>query len=114
MVEEIHENSHQKASTVVFLARLVYFIFGVIVAFIVLRMVLLLLAANHGNAFVDFVYGISGIFVAPFYGVFGYTPTFGASIFDISSLVAIVVYALISWGLVTLITLGTRHPEEAI
>lgn len=93
-------------------ARAIYFIFGVIEAFIVVRMILLLLAANQANAFVDFVYTVSGIFVAPFFGIFGYTPTYGASVFEISSLVAIVVYALVCWGLVSLVTLGSRDRTE--
>jgi hypothetical protein len=91
------------------MARIIYFIFGVIIAFIALRFVLLLLGANQGNAFVDFVYAVSGIFVAPFYGIFNNTPTFGASVLDVSSIVAILIYALISWALVTLVTLGTRN-----
>lgn len=99
-------------SPAVVAARAIYFIFGVIEAFIVLRMVLLLLAANQSNAFVDFIYSISSIFVAPFFGIFGYTPTYGASVFEISSLVAIIVYALVCWGLVTLVTIGSRDRTE--
>jgi hypothetical protein len=100
------------ASPSVVAARVIYFIFGVIIAFVLLRMILLLLAANQANAFVDFVYSVSGIFVAPFFGMFGYTPTYGASVFEISSLVAVVIYILLCWGLVTLVTLGTRHRDE--
>lgn len=96
----------------VFAARVVHFIFGVIIAFIVLRFILLLLGANTGNLFVDLVYGVSGVFVAPFYGVFNNTPVFGQSIIDVSSIVAIVVYALISWALGALVTLGTRRRAE--
>lgn len=93
-------------------ARTIYFIFGVIVAFIALRIILLLLAANQGNAFVDFVYSVSGIFVAPFFGIFRYTPVYGESVFEVSSLVAIVVYALIAWALASLVTLGSRRSED--
>lgn len=93
-------------------ARAIYFIFGVIIAFIVLRMLFMLLAANQSNGFVEFVYSVSGAFVAPFFGIFGYTPTYGASVLEVSSIVAIVVYALICWGLVTLVTLGSRHRAD--
>jgi hypothetical protein len=93
-------------------ARAIYFIFGVIEAFIVLRIILLLLAANQSNGFVDFIYSVSGIFVSPFFGVFGYTPTYGASVFEISSLVALVVYGLVCWGLSYLVTLGSRERTE--
>ena len=93
----------------VVLARIIYFIFGVIIAFIVLRFIFLMLGANQDNAFVSFIYSVSGAFVAPFYGIFNNTPQFGASVFDISSIVAIIVYALIAWALVSLVTLGTRN-----
>ncbi|MDB5183567.1 MAG: Membrane protein involved in colicin uptake [Candidatus Saccharibacteria bacterium] len=111
-VTEVHSDHEPVTSSAAFLARIIYFVFGVIIAFLAMRMVLLILGANQGNAIVDLVYGISGVFVAPFYGMFGYTPTFGAAVFDISSLTAIVVYALISWGLVSLITLGMRDRTE--
>ncbi len=115
-----HANSHRTRTVTevdedrpavgapVLLARLIYFVFGVIIAFIFVRLLLLLLAANQGNVFVDFIYAVSGFFVAPFYGIFGYTPTYGAAVFDISSLVAIIIYALVSWGLIYLVTLGSR------
>lgn len=109
---EIHDGIHPASSASIMLARLVNLIFGIIIAFIVLRLVLLLLGANQGNMFVDAVYNVSGVFVAPFYGIFGNTPKFGASILDISSLVAIIVYALIDWGIVSLVTLGLRDRTE--
>lgn len=99
-------------SPAVFAARIIYFIFGVIIAFIVLRMIFLLLGANQANEFVNFVYVVSAVFVAPFFGIFSYTPSYGVSVFEISSLVAIVVYVLVCWGLVSLATLGSRHRPE--
>ena len=48
------------------------------------------------------IYGISGIFMAPFVAVFG-TDTVSGATFEWSALVAIAVYALIAWGIVALI-----------
>lgn len=93
--------------------RVIWFIAGVIIAFLAVRIILLLLAANQGNAFVDFVYGVGGFFGAPFFGIFGYTPHYGQFYFEISSVVAIIVYALIAWGLAKLFTLTSSHPERA-
>lgn len=108
-VHEVQEVREETVGPATFIARLVYFIFGVIIGLIAIRFVLLLLGANQGNAFVDFIYGVSGIFVAPFYGIFGNTPEFGASIVDISSIVAMIVYALVAWAIVSLVTLSTRE-----
>lgn len=111
-VHEVREERDPVVGPSVLVARIVYFIFGLIIAFIAVRFVLLLLAANEGNAFVDFVYGVSGVFVAPFYGIFGNTPQFGASVLDISSIVAMIVYALIAWAIVSLATIGSRRRDE--
>jgi tetrahydromethanopterin S-methyltransferase subunit F len=92
--------------------RVVYYIAGVIVALLAFRIVLLLLAANQGSGFVDFVYALSGLFAMPFYGMFNYQPTYGQSVFEISSVVAIVVYALAALGIAKLFTL-TKSDETA-
>ena len=74
-------------------------------------LLLLLFGAAQGNGFVDFVYGLSGVFVWPFNGIFG-EPSYGASILDSSTLVAIVVYGLLTIGIGKLFTLN-RPADEA-
>lgn len=98
-------------STSILLQRAVYYIVGFVITLLLFRMALLLLAANQSNGFVDFVYTISGVFASPFYGIFSYTPVYGSSIFEISSVVAIFVYSLVGWGIVKLITIGSTHRE---
>jgi len=98
-------------SGVVIAQRIVWFFVGLIVVFLSLRVLLLLLAANQGSAFVDFVYTIGGLFAAPFYGIFSYTPAYGQSVFEISSLVAIAMYILLGWGITKLLTLTRPHEE---
>lgn len=93
--------------------RVVYYIAGFIIALLALRLVLLLLAANQGAAFVDFVYALSGVFAWPFYGIFSYQPSYGQSTFEISTVVAIIVYALIAMGLAKLFTLTSNRPDAA-
>lgn len=87
--------------------RVVWYIAGFIIVFLALRVLLLLLAANQGNFFVDLVYGVGGFFAAPFAGIFA-TPTYGQLFFDTASVVAIVVYALLAWGISKAFTL-TRN-----
>jgi len=92
--------------------RIVYYLAGVIIALLVLRIILLMLAANQGSGFVDFVYALSGLFAMPFYGIFNYQPSYGQSVFEISSVVAIVVYALVAFGVAKLFTL--TKPDETV
>lgn len=91
--------------------RVIWFIVGVIDVLIAIRFALLLLGANQSAGFVDFIYGITGIFVAPFVGIFG-EPTYGSFMFEWSSILAILVYTLIGWGIVKLVTL--TRPQDQI
>lgn len=99
-----------KTSGVVVLQRVIWFFVGVITALLALRFVLLLLAANRDAGFVDFIYTVSSLFVAPFVGIFG-EPAYGESVLEVSSLLAIAVYALVGWGLAKLVTLSRPHEE---
>lgn len=92
-------------------ARVVWYITGVIIALLALRLILQLLGANEGNPFVDLVYGLSGIFAAPFFGMFSYEPSYGVSYFEVSTFVAILIYALLGWGIARLFTLNRRSAE---
>lgn len=87
----------------------VWYIVGFIIVLLVLRLVLLLLGANDNNAFVGFVYALSGVFAWPFYGIFSYQPAYGQSVLEVSSLVAIAVYALVGWGVSKLFTLNSAR-----
>ena len=91
--------------------RVVWYIVGFIVAFLVLRLVLQLLGANEGNGFVDFIYAVSGVFAMPFFGMFNYQPSYGVSYFEVSTLVAIVIYVLVGWGIAKLFTLGSNRTD---
>lgn len=92
--------------------RIIYYIGGVIVAILIVRFLLALFGAAEGNGFVDFVYGLSYFFVAPFFGIFGSEPSYGSSQLETSTIVAIVVYALLTAGIAKLFTIGRAHPTE--
>jgi len=91
--------------------RIVYYVAGFIIALLALRIVLLLLAANQGAAFVDLVYAVSSMFAWPFFGIFSYQPAYGQSVFEVSSVVAIIVYALAAMGLGKLFTLTSSRSD---
>ena len=84
--------------------QILYFVFGAIEALLAVRFALLLLGANEASGFVRLIYGLSRPFVLPFQGIFG-EPTLGASVLEWASLVGIIVYALVAYGLARLIEL---------
>lgn len=82
------------------------FIVGIIDVLIAARFLGKLLGASSQSAFVHAIYQVSGVFVAPFTGIFGDTGN-KTNTFETASLVAIVVYAVVAWGLVVLIRIMT-------
>jgi hypothetical protein len=85
-----------------------YLVLGIMEALIITRVILKLLAANPEAGFVRVIYDRSALFVAPFQGIFP-TPATQNSVLELSSLVAIAVYALIAWGIVRLIAIFGRR-----
>lgn len=90
--------------------RVIYYVGGALILLLVFRFVLALLGAAEGNGFVDFIYGLSSMFVTPFFGIFG-EPTLGASQLETSTLVAIIVYALVIVGVAKLFAINSQHDE---
>jgi hypothetical protein len=82
--------------------QVVYLLFGILEGLLGIRFVLGLLGANPAAGFAQFVYGVTGPFIAPFVGLFG-QPRYQGSVFDFNSLVAILVYALIAWVVVKVV-----------
>jgi uncharacterized protein YggT (Ycf19 family) len=87
-------------------AAVVWFVVGVVEIFIAARFLGKLFGASAHSAFVNFIYQVSGPMVAPFTGIFGDTGS-RTNTFETASLVALVVYAVIGWGLVVLIRIVT-------
>ena len=84
--------------------QLVYLIFGVIDGLLLIRLVLKLLGANPNAGFSSWVYGFTDIFLAPFRDLLPNVIS-GQSIFEMSAVVAILVYALIGWVIARLIAI---------
>jgi len=104
----------RRAYTVARARQIVYLILGVLETLLVIRFVLKLLAANPYAAFSSFIYALTDPFVAPFAGVFP-TPQTQGTILDLAAVLAMIVYALLVWGIVSVIyTLGTRRPAQPL
>src|SRR5947209_15059091 len=106
VVREVTED--RPAGTTV-AARIIWYITGVLLVLLAFRFALALLGANPSNAFANFIYTVSHPFVAPFFSLFGYNLRYGVSRFEVYTLVAMAVYAVIAWGLARLVTIGRPH-----
>lgn len=93
---------------------IVYFVFAVIDILLAFRFAFKLLGANPSTGFVEFIYNLSGVFVAPFAGIFNTSVTTGnvvASMFEPATLVAFVVYAVIAWVIAALIRVAADKQQ---
>ena len=94
--------------------QIVWYILGIIEVLLAFRFVLKLLAANPAAGFSQFIYGITYLFAAPFLAVFQRTEVVG-SIFEWSTLLAMLVYWIIAWGIIKLFLMSktVSTPEAA-
>ena len=93
------------------LTQLIWLLFGLLEALIGLRVVLRLIGANGGNPFAQLVYDLSYIFVWPFLGLTR-TPSANGAVLEISSLIAMFVYALLAWALVQFVWIVFDRPRS--
>ncbi len=100
--DEIYvDNNLRRANIRARITNITYFVLGVLEVILLLRLLLRLLGANEASAFVMFIYNLSHIFVAPFNGIFN-DQALGRSVFEVSTLMAMLIYALLAWGIVSL------------
>lgn len=98
---------------------LVYFFFGTLEVLLAFRLILKLTGASISSAFVELIYGLTGIFILPFEGIFRRGFTQGVettSVLEPSTLVAIIVYAILAWGIVKLLRIlsGEQYISQSI
>jgi uncharacterized protein YggT (Ycf19 family) len=110
---EVKEVTDRSVSGATLLARIIWYIAGVILVLLAFRFVLALLGANSANQFANFIYTASHPFVAPFFSLFGYRMQYGVSRFEIYTLVAMAVYAIIAYGLAKLVTIDRPDRSAA-
>lgn len=96
---------------------LIYFFFGVVGILLVFRLVLKLMGASMASTFVRSIYGLTGVLILPFEGIFRRGFAQGVettSVLEPSTIVAIIVYALIAWGLVKLVRIFSGEKQLAV
>ncbi len=93
--------------------QLVWLVFGILEALLALRFVLKLIGANPASPFAVALYGFTNLFLFPFAGLTG-TPAVGGMVLEFSTVIAMVVYALIGWGLERLIWVIFYRPRGPV
>lgn len=92
--------------------QVIWFLIGVLIALLLLRVVLSLIGANAENSFASFIYSLTSPFVSPFRGLLQVGEfQRGVSRFEFETLIAAAIYALLGWGITAGINLFKKDPE---
>lgn len=96
--------------------QLIWLLLGILEALIALRIGLMLIGANPNSPIVALIYGITYLFLFPFEGLVA-SPTAGSMVLELSSLFAMLIYAMIAWAverIVWLVFHRTRGPVVGV
>lgn len=85
--------------------QIVWYLLSLLEILLAFRFVLKLFGANASAGFTDFIYSVTHIFTAPFLSVFGASKVAG-SIFEWTTLLAMLVYWVIALGIIKLFLMG--------
>ena len=103
-VDTVRTNKTDSRNRTSSMTRVIYWLLGILEGLLAFRLILKLLGASTSSSFVTFIYNVTKIFVAPFAGIF--KPV--ESGFETSTLIAMLVYALVGWGIAKLVAIVTN------
>ena len=91
------------------ITQVIWLVTGLLESLIAIRVLLKLIAANPAAGFATFIYNMTAIFLTPFFGLTA-TPSANGSVLEIFSLIAMLVYALLAWGIVRVLWITFEGP----
>jgi YggT family protein len=85
------------------LSQFIWLLGGLLQAILGLRFLLKLIAANPNSPFADLVYGFTDLFLWPFQQLLSSPSTAQGMVLEITTLIAMLVYGLLTWAAVKLL-----------
>lgn len=108
----------KKKKTIFRVYQIIWYILGVLEAFLFFRLFLKLIGANSGSPFTVFIYNTSFPLVSPFFAVKASLVAPQGSVFEWGTILAMIVYAVVAYGIIYLIQLikpaDPGEVEEAV
>jgi hypothetical protein len=98
-------------SSVARIVNIEYLLFGALELLLAIRIVLHLVGANPDNGFANFVNGLSAPFVALFANLLQNPVLTSTSVLEITTIFALVVYAIVAWLIGRMIWLVLSRPR---
>ena len=93
--------------------QLIWLMLGILETLIALRIMLLMLGANADSMIVGLIYALTAPFLFPFVGLVA-SPAAGYMVLEISSMFAMLVYALLAWAVERTVWLIFYRPRGPV
>jgi hypothetical protein len=98
-------------SSVARIVNIVYYLFGILELLLVVRVILHLVGANASNGFANFIDVLSAPFVALFASLLQNPTLGGTAVLEITTIIAMLVWAIVAWLVGRLIWLVLSRPR---
>jgi len=108
-----HESGREQRVATYKAAQIIWLLVGLLEASIALRVVFKLIAVNAANPFAKLLYSVTDLFVAPFASL-AKAPASGGMVLEISSIIAMIVYLLIAWGIERIVHVLLYRPRGPV
>ena len=92
---------------------LIWLLLGILEALIAIRIALKLIGANPESLIVALIYGLTNLFLFPFFGVVE-SPTYGNMVLELFSMFAMLIYGLIGWAFERLVWVIFYRPRGPV
>lgn len=101
--DQTYQPDVRRSYSLMRVTQFVWLVAGVLETLFAVRIILKLLAANPDAGFDRFITGVTAPFLAPFVGLMNNAAASNGSVLEVTTLVAMLVYALLAWGIVRLL-----------
>jgi len=108
-----HESGQEQRVASFKATQLIWLLLGILEAALALRIVFKLIGVNEANPFAALLYAVTDLFVAPFASLIG-APAADGMVLEISTIIAMIVYALIAWVLERIVYLLFYRPRGPV
>lgn len=108
-----HEQGSEARVTTFKVTQLIWLLLGLLEGVLALRFIFKLIGVNAANSFASLLYKVTDFFVAPFASLTG-APEAGRMVLEISTLIAMIIYALIGWVLIRIVYVLFYRPRGPV
>jgi len=108
-----HEQGRDQRIVSFKVTQIIWLLLGLLEAAIALRVLFKLIGVNAGNPFAALLYSFTNLFVAPFASLIG-APAAGGMVLEISSIIAMIVFLVIAWGLERIVYVLFYRPRGPV